>query len=153
MTADLVDAWRIHDRIHRYLLGGLTPDHLGVRAGGKGRSVGEHFAHIHNVRLLWIKSADPARLDGLAKVEKDAAGESALLAVALAASGEAIAGLLADALAGGRVKGFKPHPAAFFAYLVAHEAHHRGQIAQALRLAGHPLDPKVAFGLWEWGVR
>jgi hypothetical protein len=48
------------------------------------------------------------------------------------------------------VKGFKPHAAAF---LVSHESHHRGQIALTLKQAGHPLEKKVAFGIWEWGTR
>ncbi|HYE58296.1 MAG TPA: DinB family protein [Rhodothermales bacterium] len=153
LSGDLVEAWRIHDRLHRYLLDAIPPAHLAFRAGVKGRTVGEVFAHIHNVRLMWLGTAAPERLEGLAKVEKDAAGDAVHLAAALAASGETIAGLLAAALESGRVKGFKPHPAAFFAYLVAHEAHHRGQVTQTLRLNGHPLDPKVAYGLWEWGVR
>lgn len=153
LPEDLLDAWRIHDRIHRYLLDALPPEALAARAGTRGRTVGEHFAHLHNVRLMWLQSAVPERLAGLAKLDKAAVPDAAQLGASLAASGEAIAGLLADALASGRVKGFKPHPAAFLAYLIAHESHHRGQVTQALRLAGFPLDPKTAFGLWEWGQR
>jgi uncharacterized damage-inducible protein DinB len=52
-----------------------------------------------------------------------------------------------------RIKGFKPHVVAFLGYLISHESHHRGQAGRALKLSGHPLDQKTAFGLWEWGVR
>ncbi len=55
--------------------------------------------------------------------------------------------------AGGRIKGFKPHVHAFVGYLISHESHHRGQAAMVLKAAGAPLDKKIAFGLWEWGVR
>jgi uncharacterized damage-inducible protein DinB len=105
------------------------------------------------VRLMWLKEAAPDLLEGLEKVEKDAAGDRAGLRRALEASAGAVERLLARGLEAGRVKGFKPHPLAFLGYLVSHESHHRGQIAVALKANGHPLDRKAAYGLWEWGVR
>ena len=51
------------------------------------------------------------------------------------------------------MKGFKPHVTAFAGYLISHESHHRGQIVWTLKDAGHPVDQKTSFGLWEWGVR
>jgi hypothetical protein len=72
----------------------------------------------------------------------------------LTESGLAVAKVLEKAEAGGgKVKGFKPHAAAFCGYLIAHESHHRGQIARALKQSGHALDKKVAYGMWEWGSR
>ena len=115
--------------------------------------MGEQLAHVHNVRLMWLKEAAPELMEGLAKVEKDAAADPALLRRSLEASAAAVSALLARALAaGGKVRGFKPHAAAFLGYLVAHESHHRGQVALTLKQAGHPLDRKTAFGLWEWGT-
>jgi uncharacterized damage-inducible protein DinB len=116
--------------------------------------VGEQLAHVHNVRLMWIKEAAPELLEGLAKLEKDAQLDHALLRASLEASAAAVSALLRKALAaGGKVRGFRPHAAAFLGYLVSHESHHRGQIALTLKQAGHPLDRKTAYGLWEWGVR
>jgi uncharacterized damage-inducible protein DinB len=153
MTDDLLESWRIHDRINRYLLAAIEPSSLGDRSASGGRTVGEQFAHIHNVRLMWLKSAAPAMLDRVEKLEKEAITRDALSS-ALERSGEVVEELLRQSLAnGGRVKGFKPHAAAFFAYLVSHESHHRGQIVLSLKQSGHPLDRKVAFGLWEWGSR
>ncbi|HEX2078397.1 MAG TPA: DinB family protein [Longimicrobium sp.] len=154
LAAQLVDAWRIHDRINRYLLAAVPAEAMGAVSASRGRTVGEQFAHVHNVRLMWLKEAAPELLEGLQKIEKDAAGDAEGLRAALEASGEAIATLLARALeGGGRVRGFKPHAAAFLGYLVSHESHHRGQIALTLKQAGHPLDRKVAYGIWEWGTR
>ena len=151
---ELVETWAIHNRIHLYLLAEIDAAHLGDKTGDKGRSVGEQLAHLHNVRLMWLKSAAEDLLAGLAKIEKGGAGDKEALAAALTASGEAIGALLARAFVGdGRIKGFKPHAAAFLGYLIAHEAHHRGQLVVSLKLAGHPVSKKVAFGLWEWGVR
>lgn len=154
LAEQLVETWRIHDRINQYLLAAVPAEALGDVSASKGRSVGEQFAHVHNVRLMWLRSAAPELLDGLAKVEKDGAGDADGLRAALQASAAAVEALLRRALAeGGRIKGFKPHAAAFVGYLVSHESHHRGQIALTLKQAGHPLEKKIAYGLWEWGAR
>jgi uncharacterized damage-inducible protein DinB len=154
MEEQLIDTWSIHDRINRYLLAAVQPDALGAVAGGKGRTVGEQFAHLHNVRLMWLGAAAPELAEGLAKVEKGAPIDKPLLDRSLTASSAAIAALLRKSLgSGGRIKGFKPHTVAFLGYLISHESHHRGQIVLTLKQSGHPLDKATGYGLWEWGVR
>lgn len=154
MTNQLVETWAIHDRINLYLLDAIDPQSLGSHSASKGRSVGEQFAHVHNVRLMWLKSAAPELLKGLNKIENEQATDKKFLAKSLSDSGNAIGALLERSLeAGGKVKGFKPHAAAFLGYLISHESHHRGQIALSLKQSGKPLDKKISYGLWEWGVR
>ena len=150
----LLETWQIHDRINLYLLDAIDPASLVSYSASKGRSVGEQFAHIHNVRLMWLKSAAPELTKDLTKVEKEQAGDKKLLHKSLIDSGAAIGTLLTTALeTGGKVKGFKPHASAFLGYLISHESHHRGQIALSLKQAGKPLDKKIGYGMWEWGVR
>ena len=150
----LLETWEIHNRINLYLLDAVDPQSLSLHSASKGRSVGEQFAHVHNVRLMWLKSAAPELLKGLNKIEGDQANDKKLLAKSLTDSGKAIGALLAQSVeAGGKVKGFKPHAAAFLGYLISHESHHRGQLALTLKQAGKPLDKKSSYGLWEWGVR
>jgi uncharacterized damage-inducible protein DinB len=150
----LVETWQIHDRINLYLLDAIDSQSLSSHSASKGRSVGEQFAHIHNVRLMWLKSAAPELLKDLSKVENEQANDKKLLAKSLTASGKAVGALLGQSLeSGGKVKGFKPHAAAFLGYLISHESHHRGQIALSLKQAGNALDKKTGYGLWEWGVR
>jgi uncharacterized damage-inducible protein DinB len=153
-TNPVVETWQIHNRINLYVLEAMDPASLSDVSPAKGRTVGELFAHLHNVRLMWLKAAAPDLLKNLKKIEKQDAGKKDLLRKSLVESGDAIANLLNNSLgADGRVKGFKPHASAFMGYLISHESHHRGQIVLLLKQAGHRLDNKILYGMWEWGVR
>lgn len=146
----LIETWLIHNRIHRYLLDAIHDEALKTKLA-KGKAVDAQFAHIHNVRLMWLKPAAPDLLEGLEKLEDPTRQE---IEAALEASGQKIAELIERAEAnGGKVKNFKPHVTAFVGYLIAHEANHRGHIEIALRQAGTPITDKAMYGLWEWGVR
>jgi uncharacterized damage-inducible protein DinB len=153
MEKEFLETWEIHNRINLYLLDSIHEDYLKDVSSSKGRSVGEQFAHIHNVRLLWLTAAKPDLLKGLEKIEKEKGITKSQLKKAITQSSKAINALLAASLKEGKVKGFKPHPMGFLGYLISHESHHRGQIMLCLKQSGHPADKKVGFGMWEWGVR
>ena len=150
----IVDTWNINNRINLYMLEAIPPAALDNLSASKGRTVAQQVAHLHNVRLMWLKASNPELMVGLEKIEKETPADKKLLARSLKQSGKSMETLLKKSLDNdGRIKGFKPHITAFLAYIVAHEAHHRGQIALSLKQSGHTLDKKVAFGIWEWGVR
>jgi uncharacterized damage-inducible protein DinB len=103
---------------------------------------------------MWLKASGPELLEGHEKIEKEMAPDKKLLARRLKESGQAIEALLKKSIdTGGKIKGFKPHVTAFLGYIIAHESHHRGQIALSLKQSGHTLDKKIAYGIWEWGAR
>lgn len=154
MIKEMVETWNIHNRVNLYLLDAVSPKALDGVSASKGRTVAEQFAHMHNVRLMWLKEAAPELLGDLKKIEKDEGVDKKLLAKSLKASGAAIAALLEEKLGEkGRIKNFKPHPTAFLGYIISHESHHRGQLVLTLKQAGHPIDKSVGYGMWEWGTR
>jgi uncharacterized damage-inducible protein DinB len=148
----------VNDCLNQLLL-----EHLDPRAwraqlpGNNGRTIAAIFAHIHNIRCKWLRlSAShlklPARLDRTRCTQKQAAK-------ALAASAALCSQMLAEALApGGRVKKFRrdgwAQPwtpgAAMFAYMIAHEAHHRGQVCMLAHQLGFRLPDKAAYKIWGW---
>ena len=152
-SSSLLEAFAINDRINQFLLENLSEEVWRADPPmGKGRTVAAIVSHMHNVRVMWLKAAakDSKIPDQLVK-EKVTPLEARK---ALEESRGALANVLQSALASdGRVKGFRPDVAAFFGYLVAHDAHHRGQITMLARQVGHPIDQKTMFGMWEWGVR
>ncbi|HYP50292.1 MAG TPA: DinB family protein [Pyrinomonadaceae bacterium] len=150
----LLETWQINNRVNLYLLEAIAPENLQSALASKGRNAGEQFAHIHNVRLMWLKQAAPELHENQIKIEKENAGDKDLLKNALADSAAAIGQMLLMAIEkDGKIKGFKPHATAFLGYLISHEAHHRSQAILALKQSGCAVDKKVLFGIWEWGVR
>jgi uncharacterized damage-inducible protein DinB len=152
MPNPLIETFAINNRINQYVLNAIDEQHLADVSPSKGRTVGEHFAHIHNVRLMWLQSAAPSMLEGLSKIEKGTISKE-ILTDALTNSGQAMEKMLEESVAQNRVKGFKPHPEGFVGYIIAHESHHRGQINMILKLCGHALNKSTMFGMWEWGTR
>jgi uncharacterized damage-inducible protein DinB len=153
LPQSLLNAFDTNDRINQYMIESLPEE--AWRADPpecKGRTIAAIVAHIHNVRVMWLKAAAKG-----SKIPEQLERSTVTPAQALKAldqSRGALSAVLKSAVeSDGRVKGFKPDVAGFFGYLIAHDAHHRGQICMLARQVGHPLPQKAMFGMWEWGSR
>lgn len=152
LPQSLVAAFETNDRITRYLIENLPNDAWNAKPpDGKGRTVAAIVAHIHNVRVMWLKATKAESIPE--QLEKSTVTPTQA-AKALEQSRDALSKVLQDAVnSDGRIKGFKPDVTGFLGYLIAHDAHHRGQISMLARQVGHPVSQKTMFGMWEWGSR
>ena len=145
----LADTWLLNQRVDRKLLDALSEKQLALAANPRARSIADQFAHLHNVRVMWLENCAPAAAAGLRKIPKGEASKALLLA-ALEQSAQAMAAAIAAFEADGRPRLSRRGPVAFLGYALAHEGHHRGQIVLHLKLAGMPVARELAFGIWEW---
>jgi len=151
MTNALTQTWDMSHEANAFLLAGLKPAWLADRYAARTRSVAAQFAHMHNVRLAWLKHMAPESLGKLAAFERGAQPTKAQLKSALNASAKALAELFEAHADADELKSWKGPPATFLGYLVAHEAHHRGLVMVALRAAERKPPETLVYGQWDWG--
>jgi uncharacterized damage-inducible protein DinB len=147
-----------NERMNQVVIEGLASEAWLAKPARKGRTICAMFTHIHNVRCKWVRLTAPhlkvpRKLDrAKCSVKQARAG--------LAESAESCAKMLAEALGGdgGRIKKFnrdgwaRPWDAGpeMLCYMIAHEAHHRGQVCMLARELGYKLPNAVNYGIWNW---
>lgn len=155
----LVESYAVNDRMNQAVIEYLDPAAWRAKPPGSGgRMIAAIFSHVHNIRRKWLRLSAPhlhlpAPL-GRGRFTQRQAG------IALAESAARCCEMLAEALAQpeGRVKTFcrdgwaKPWPAgaAMAAYMISHDAHHRGQACMLAHQLGFPLPVEGASGIWIW---
>ena len=158
MSDVLVESYTVNERMNQLVLEHLNPAAWRAKLpGSKGRTIAAIVAHVHNIRRKWLRLSAPhiklpAPLDRSTCTQNQAR-------TALAESGSRCSAMLADALSGqGRVEIFHrdgwartwPPGAAMVAYMITHDAHHRGQICMLAHQLGFPLPAKAAQRMWVW---
>jgi len=155
----LAQSYAVNDRMNQMVIERLDPRAWRAQLpGARGRTIAAIFSHIHNMRRKWLRLSAPgmklpAPLDRARSTQKQTQA-------ALAESAAACCEMLMEALVrpGGRVKGFRrdgwarpwPAGASMAAYMIAHDAHHRGQACMLAHQLGFPLPVQVMSGIWVW---
>jgi len=147
---DISDTWTMNHKVTLYLLEHIKPDWLTAKLNGKGRSIGEQFIHINNIRSMWISKVGE-KID--LKLDKKVAKDKNELLNGLEITSKKMGEVLSNIFSENKIKGFKPHPTAFFAQMISHESHHRGQIMSTITRNEFEINTSVNFGLWSWHTK
>jgi uncharacterized damage-inducible protein DinB len=153
-----VQIFAANDRMNQALIEHLDSAAWRAKPPGNVRSIAAIFTHVHNVRCKWVRLTAPHLKVPLLLNRTHCTPQQvrAGLAESAARCGE----MLGEALGGGggRVEMFRrdgwarPWPVGpeMLCYMVAHEAHHRGQVCMLAHQLGFPLPVEVMSGIWNW---
>ncbi len=147
-----------NDRMNQLLIEHLDPGAWRAKPPGKARTIAAIFTHMHNVRSKWVRLTAP-HLRVPPQLNRTHCTPQQARA-GLAESAARCEEMLAEALRGdgGRIETFRrdgwapawPVGLEMLCYMLAHEAHHRGQVCMLAHQLGFPLPQKIAVGIWNW---
>jgi uncharacterized damage-inducible protein DinB len=146
---ELIEAFEQCGAVTEYLVTVLPPRLWQQPApSGHGRTIAAMVAHIHGVRKTFAKMAGatvPPSLDRKRVTQAQARR-------ALRQTNAALLTLFRDSLQNGeaRVKRLPRRSINMMAYLIQHDAHHRGQIVLRARELGHAFTGDDVMRIWGW---
>jgi uncharacterized damage-inducible protein DinB len=157
-----VQIFAANDRMNQILIEHLDPAAWKAdppaKPPGKVRTIAAIFTHMHNVRCKWVRLTAPHMKVPLQLNRAHCTPQQAR--AGLAESAARCTEMLAEALggSGGRIEKFRrdgwasPWPVGveMLCYMLAHEAHHRGQVCMLAHQLGFPLPHEVGDGIWSW---
>lgn len=147
---ELLEAFEQCGRVTEYLLS-VIPAQIWESdpPAGRGRSIRTIAAHMHSVRRTFARMGG-AR--GVAPPLGRKAFTKADVERALGRTNAALTALFRTHLAEGhgRIKGMPRRTVNMIAYLMQHDAHHRGQIASLARDLGHEFTGDDVMRMWGW---
>jgi uncharacterized damage-inducible protein DinB len=153
-----VESFAANERMNQMLIEHLDPAAWRAKPPGRVRTIAAIFTHVHNVRTKWVRLTAPHLKIARQLDRADCTPEQAR--AGLAESAARCEEMLAEALGGGesRIETFRrdgwarPWPVGveMLCYMIAHEAHHRGQVCMLAHQLGFPLSMEVTSGMWNW---
>jgi uncharacterized damage-inducible protein DinB len=165
LSSAAVQIFAANDRMNQRLIEHLDPAAWKSKAPAKSpanvRTIAAIFTHMHNVRTKWIRLTAP-HLNVPPQLNRAHCTPQRARA-ALAESAAVCAEMLSEALGdsgqiSGRIQTFRrdgwaaawPVGLEMLCYMLAHEAHHRGQVCMLAHQLGLPLPHAVGDGIWNW---
>jgi uncharacterized damage-inducible protein DinB len=146
---ELVEAFEQCGRATEYLVSAV-PRRLWHQPSpsGHGRTIAAMVAHIHGVRKTFAKMGGAPVRPSLDRT-RVTAGEARR---ALRQINAALTTLFRESVARGevRVKGVPRRSVNMMAYLIQHDAHHRGQIMMRANELGHAFATEDVMRIWGW---
>lgn len=148
----LLDSWDRNNTILVNLLRAILPDALALRPADASATIGQQFAHMHYVRLVFVQENAPEFSRPLPEEEYKLDLDPDQIARQLAQSAQVVRDAVRGRLTSGTpMNQHFDHPILLLQQMIWHEGYHHGQIKLALRLAGRPLSNADA-GPITWGV-
>jgi uncharacterized damage-inducible protein DinB len=154
----LAESFAVNERMNQIVLERLDPRAWRAKLPGeRTRTIAAIFSHVHNIRRKWLRLSAPHLK--LPKPLNRSQSTQEQTRVALGESAARCCEMIREALReDGRVEQFlrdgwaKPWPAgaAMVAYMIIHDAHHRGQACLLAHQLGYPLRGDAAYGIWAW---
>jgi uncharacterized damage-inducible protein DinB len=144
-----------NERVNQMLLARLDPAAWRAKPVGGVRTIAAIVTHIHNVRAKWVRLNAPQVGVPVQLNRANCTREEAR--VGLAESAARCVEML-ELAANGGVTEFRrdgwgaawPVGVEMVCYMVAHEAHHRGQMCMLAHQMGFELPKDVMSGMWSW---
>jgi len=153
----LLETYAASERMNQLLLDRLDPRAWTAKPGGRsGRTIAAIFAHMYQARRKWLRLSAPHIQLPVALDRRRCTRHQ--VQAALSRSARDCMKMLKEALTpDGAVKYFKrdgwsrgwPPGAAMFAYMIMHDAHHRGQICVLAHQLGFPIEASHEIWMWE----
>ncbi len=151
LTEQLVEAWRINNRVNLLLIESIKDAGMRCTLSKRGgRNVVRQFAHIHYVRISQLKHRASSLAKGARVFGTHEEPDRRALAAALLDSSQRIEQWIR--LASDRapsIRTFKRGLVPTITYLIAHESHHRGSILLTLKQCGQRIDT-FQYAIWDW---